>query len=245
MTGPPILHIDDLCAHYGTAQILFGVSFDVPPGSIIALLGRNGAGKTTTLKSVMRIEVRTTGTVEFDGVDTRRMPTYRIARAGIGYVPGDRRILPEMTVRDNLELGRYIAETDRPPADFESVLAYFPMLRPLLSRRGGYLSGGEQQMLTIARCLIGNPRLILLDEPSEGLAPKIVAELIEILAAIHAELATSILITEQNTAMALTIASHVGLIDSGRIVFFGERELLQENAELMHRYLGVQAATAG
>ena len=237
----PLLRVDGLRAHYGTAQILFGISLDVPEGGVAALLGRNGAGKTTTLKSVMRIEARPSGTVEFDGADMTRLPTHRIARAGIGYVPGDRRILADLTVRDNLELGKHIATRERPAALMDDILAFFPALKDILSRRGGHLSGGEQQMLTIARCLIGNPRLMLLDEPSEGLAPRIVQELIKILQTVHAELKTSILMTEQNTKMALAMADRVGLIDSGRLVFWGTRDELSERADLMQRYLGAQA----
>jgi branched-chain amino acid transport system ATP-binding protein len=236
-----LLRIDGLQAHYGSAQILFGLSFDVEEGGIVALLGRNGAGKTTTLKSIMRIEARPTGTIEFAGSDVTRMSTHRIARAGIGYVPGDRRILADMTVRENLELGRHIASRERPAASIDDVLEFFPVLQDLLSRRGGHLSGGEQQMLTIARCLIGNPRLMLLDEPSEGLAPRIVADLIEILRTVHVELKTSILMTEQNTAMALSMAERIGLIDSGRLVFWGSRDELAERSDLMHRYLGAHA----
>lgn len=138
MSDLVILHLDKVCAYYGSAQVLFGVSLDVPAGAIIALLGRNGAGKTTTLKSVMRMEVQSTGTIEFDGEDIRGLSTYRIARAGVGYVPGDRRILPEMSVRENLELGRYTANSERPSPELDSVLEYFPMLRPLLSRQGGH-----------------------------------------------------------------------------------------------------------
>jgi branched-chain amino acid transport system ATP-binding protein len=237
----PLLRIDGLQAHYGSAQILFGLSLDVEEGGVVALLGRNGAGKTTTLKSIMRIEARRTGTIEFGGRDMTRLPTHRIARAGIGYVPGDRRILADMTVRENLELGRHIASRERMARRIDDVLEFFPALEDLLSRRGGHLSGGEQQMLTIARCLIGNPRLMLLDEPSEGLAPKIVQELIEILRTVHEELKTSILMTEQNTAMALAMADRIGLIDSGRLVFWGTRDELAERSDLMHRYLGAVA----
>jgi branched-chain amino acid transport system ATP-binding protein len=236
----PLLRIDNLTAHYGTAQILFGLSLDVPEGGIVALLGRNGAGKTTTLKSIMRIEARPSGTVEFDGRDLSRLRTDQIARAGVGYVPGDRRILADMTVRENLELGRYIASPDRPAASLDRILSFFPLLGGILSRRGGYLSGGEQQMLTIARCLIGSPRLMLLDEPSEGLAPKIVQDLAAILRRVHQELRTSILLTEQNTALALSMADQVGLIDTGRLVFWGPREQLAARPDLMEEYLGVR-----
>ena len=234
-----LLRIQGLEAHYGTAQILFGLNLEVPRGGVVALLGRNGAGKTTTLKSIMRIETRASGRVEFEGGDLSRLPTHRIARLGIGYVPGDRRILADMTVRENLELGRYIAAGDRRPADLDHILSFFPALGRILARRGGYLSGGEQQMLTIARCLIGNPRLMLLDEPSEGLAPKVVQELTRILHRVHEELGTSILITEQNTALALSMADQVGMIDSGRLVFWGTRHELAQRTDLMDQYLGV------
>lgn len=239
----PLLRIENLTAHYGTAQILFGLSFEVPQGGVVALLGRNGAGKTTTLKSIMRIETQPAGTIEFDGHDLTRLPTHRIARAGIGYVPGDRRILADMTVRENLDLGRYIASADRPAASLDQILSFFPVLAAILDRRGGYLSGGEQQMLTIARCLIGSPRLMLLDEPSEGLAPKIVMDLTAILRRVHDELQTSILITEQNTALALSMADQVGMIDSGRLVFWGTREELASRTDLMDEYLGVRPRT--
>jgi branched-chain amino acid transport system ATP-binding protein len=240
-----LLRVGDLRAYYGTAQILFGLSFEVAEGGIVALLGRNGAGKSTTLKSIMRIEARVVGRVEFEGRDLAGLRTHQIARLGIGYVPGERRIIADMSVRENLELGRYVADRDRPPAGLDQILSFFPALAPLLSRQGGHLSGGEQQMLTIARCLVGNPRLILLDEPSEGLAPKIVKELTEILRQIHRDLGTSILITEQNTALALALADQVGLIDSGKVVFWGSRDALAERADLMREYLGAQSQSKG
>jgi branched-chain amino acid transport system ATP-binding protein len=240
----PILKLQDLTAHYGTAQILFGISLEVPDGGIVALLGRNGAGKSTTLKSIMRIEARPGGKVVFDGQDLSRLRTDQIARAGVGYVPGDRRILPDMTVRENLELGRYIAGPGSPAVAIDEILSFFPVLGRILDRKGGFLSGGEQQMLTIARCLIGNPRLMLLDEPSEGLAPKIVQELTAILRRVHEELKTTILITEQNTALALLIADQVGLIDTGRLVFRGTRHELARRTDLMDEYLGVRPRSA-
>jgi branched-chain amino acid transport system ATP-binding protein len=239
----PLLRLENVTAHYGTAQILFGISLQVEQGGIVALLGRNGAGKTTTLKSIMGIDTHAAGIIEFEGRDLRRLSTYQVARLGVGYVPGDRRILPDMTVRENLELGRYIASHERPPAEVDRILSFFPVLGRILSRRGGYLSGGEQQMLTIARCLIGNPRLMLLDEPSEGLAPKIVQELTAILRRVHDELGTSILITEQNTALALSMADRVGMIDSGHLVFWGTRDDLARRTDLMDEYLGVRPRT--
>ena len=236
-----LLRLQNVTAHYGSAQILFGLSLEVPTGGIVALLGRNGAGKTTALKSIMHIETRSTGTIEFAGRDLARLRTDQIARSGVGYVPGDRRILADMTVRENLELGRYIASSERPSAKLDDILDFFPVLGRILSRKGGYLSGGEQQMLSIARCLIGNPRLMLLDEPSEGLAPKIVQELTAILRRVHDQLQTSILLTEQNTALAMSMAHQIGLIDSGKLVFWGTRDDLVSRGDLMEEYLGVRA----
>ncbi len=233
-----LLEIADLDAFYGTAQALFGASLEVGDGAVVALLGRNGAGKTTTMRAVMRLQVRTTGTLRFAGQDLGHSATTTVARAGIAYVPEDRRIFARMTVRENLELGRRFAR-GRAPLELAAVLRTFPDLEPLLERRGGVLSGGEQQMLAIARALIGNPRLMLLDEPSEGLAPIVVSRLAEALREIHRTHGLSVLLAEQNTPFILAVADRVVLIDSGRVVWQGTPGDLDAAPEMMRRVLGV------
>lgn len=239
-----LLHLAAVDAFYGSAQALLHVVLEVPAGGIVALLGRNGAGKSTTFRSIMRLGVRTRGTIEFDGRDLTRLSTSDIARLGIGYVPEDRRIYSGMTVLENLELGRGLARRDRPDLGIDAVLGVFPLLRPLLARRGGVLSGGEQQLLAVARSLVGNPRLMLLDEPSEGLAPKTVAELRDVIRMVHDRFGCTILLAEQNTRFALSLAHHVVLIDNGRIVFSGAATDLRERPDLMELHLGVRGRSA-
>lgn len=237
-----MLRLEGVDARYGLGQALFGVSLDVPTGTIVALLGRNGAGKSTTFRSVMRIDVRTCGVIAYDGHDLTRLDTAAVARLGIGYVPEDRRIFGRMTVRENLLLGRHLATGERPPLSLDDTLATFPSLEPLLERRGGVLSGGEQQLLTVARSLVGNPRLMLLDEPSEGLAPLILRQVREAIRSAHQQLGITVLVAEQNATFALSLASSVALIDTGRIVFAGPTQELRAQPELMSRYLGVESA---
>lgn len=244
MSAGGTLALDRLDAWYGTARALFDVSLEVPDGTIVALLGRNGAGKSTTIKSVMRLGARTRGGIRYGGHDLTRMGTAAIARLGVGYVPEDRRIFQAMTVRENLQLGRGIAAPDRPPLDLEAVLAAFPPLRNLLDRRGGVLSGGEQQLLAVARTLVGNPRLMLLDEPSEGLAPVVLIELRDAIRMVHERFGVTVLLAEQNAAFALTLAETVVLIDSGLIVHQGPAGELRAQHDLMSRYLGVGAGPA-
>lgn len=241
MSAPGTLSLDQLDAWYGTARALFGVSLEVPDGAIVALLGRNGAGKSTTLKSVMRLETRTRGAVRYGGHDLTQMSTTAIARLGVGYVPEDRRVFQAMTVRENLQLGRGIAGPERPALELDSVLTAFPPLRPLLDRPGGVLSGGEQQLLAVARALMGNPRLMLLDEPSEGLAPIVLLQLRDAIRMVHERFGVAVLLAEQNTAFALTLADVVLLIDSGRIVHEGPVAELKTRHDLLSRYLGVGA----
>lgn len=244
MSGDRALVLDHLDAWYGSARALFEVSLEVPDGSIVALLGRNGAGKSTTVKSVMRLGTRTRGAIRYGPRDLTRMSTAAIARLGVGYVPEDRRIFQAMTVRENLLLGRGIASADRPPLELEAVLEAFPPLRYLLDRRGGVLSGGEQQLLAVARTLIGNPRLMLLDEPSEGLAPVILIGLRDAIRMVHERFAVTVLLAEQNATFALTLAQSVVLIDSGHVVHQGPADELRSRHDLMSRYLGVGAGPA-
>ena len=234
-----LLRLTRVDAYYGTAQALFGVSLDVPEGSVVALLGRNGAGKTTTLRSIMRLGVSTRGALAFDGADLTRMSTSDVARLGVGYVPEERRIYAQMTVLENLQLGRGLAHRDRPELGMAVILDTFPLLRPLLARRGGVLSGGEQQLLAIARSLIGNPRLMLLDEPSEGLAPKIVAQLGDAIRTVRDRFACTVLLAEQNTRFALALADHAAIIETGRIVWNGTVEELGAASDVLERSLGI------
>lgn len=237
-----LLRLDGVNARYGTGQSLFGVSLAVPRGEIVALLGRNGAGKSTTLRSIMRIGVRTEGGIWYDGRDLTRLGTTAVARLGIGYVPEDRRIFGRMTVRENLLLGRYLARGEREAISLDTALATFPTLEPLLGRRGGVLSGGEQQLLAVARSLVGNPQLMLLDEPSEGLAPLTLRQVRAAIESAHATYGVTVLLAEQNATFALALASRVVLIDTGRVVFTGATDELREQPALMSRYLGVESA---
>lgn len=234
-----LLRLAEVDAFYGSAQALFHVDLEVPAGGIVVLLGRNGAGKSTTLRSIMRLAVRTRGTLEFDGRDLTRLSTSDVARLGIGYVPEDRRIYAGMTVLENLQLGRGLARRGRPELGVDTVLEAFSLLRPLLARRGGVLSGGEQQLLAVARSLVGNPRLMLLDEPSEGLAPKTVTELREAIRMVHDRFGCTVLLAEQNTRFALALADRVVLVDSGRIVFSDSAKEFSNRPDLMEAHLGV------
>jgi branched-chain amino acid transport system ATP-binding protein len=237
------LRVRDLCAWYGSAQILFGLDFDLPPSTVVAMVGRNGVGKTTTLRSIMGLVPEVTGSIQLasaDGdVELVGRSTVSVARQGIGYVPGDRRIFPDMTVLENLELGTHLAHGDRPAVQVAEMLETFPLLKPLLRRMGGVLSGGEQQLLTIARTMMGRPHILLLDEPSEGLAPVIVSELRVALEQMRAAFDVSILLVEQNLKFTLALASMFVVIENGRIVFSGSRDELTVNHELVKKYLSV------
>src|SRR3984893_1701219 len=181
------LGVENLNSHYGPAHILFDITLEVGEGEVVALLGRNGAGKSTTFRSIVGLVEQRTGRILFEGKDVSGQPTHAIARAGLGYVPEERRIFTDLTVMENLEVGRQPARDSRPAWTEERLFALFPNLGRMRSRTGGRMSGGEQQMLTIARTLMGNPRLLLLDEPSEGLAPVIVEEMAHAILALKHE----------------------------------------------------------
>lgn len=231
------LEVHDIHTSYGLSKVLFGISFAVEPGQIVALIGRNGVGKTTTMRSIMGLTRPRQGSIRWGGVEIRGMATHRIARLGIGYVPEDRRIFPELTVWENLDIAR------RPPANGESwteagVFELFPALGEIQQRLGGVLSGGQQQMLTIARSLMSNPRLLLLDEPSEGLAPQIVEMLRDQVEKLkHSGL--SIVLAEQNLEFVLWLADRVHILEKGEIKFSGSAGELRGNEEVLHRYLTV------
>jgi branched-chain amino acid transport system ATP-binding protein len=236
----PLLSLKDVHAYYGEAHILQGVSLDVGEGEVVTLIGRNGAGKTTTLRSIMAIVPPRGGNITFAGRELRGLPTHAIARAGIAYVPEERRILPNLTVAENLRLGRLGADGARRAGDAvtEEVLGYFPRLRERLSQKGKSLSGGEQQMLAIARGLVASPRLMLVDEPTEGLSPIIVASLTEILREINRR-GTAILLVEQILEVALALSHRLYVMDQGRIQFEGSAEALRADPAIQQRFLGV------
>ncbi len=239
----PLLTVRELHAWYGAAHILHGVSLTVRPGEVVALMGRNGAGKSTTLKALAGLLGRTTGEVRFMGQEVVRWPAHRIARAGLGYVPEERRIFGDLTVLQNLETGR-----QRPRAwpggaplaawSIERLFALFPNLREMPDRLGARMSGGEQQMLTVARTLMGQPYLLLLDEPSEGVAPVIVRQMAQAVRALKAE-GLGIVLSEQNLAFAEAVADRAVVIEQGRIVHEATMAELAGDVQARQRYLGV------
>ena len=231
-----ILEAQSLNTFYGHSHILFDVGLSVAQGVTVCLMGRNGAGKTTTLRSIMGLSLPRSGSVVFNGVDCTRLPSFKRARLGLGFVPEDRRILGPFTVRENLMLGKVPGRKGR--WTMESVLGQFPTLTHLLDRPGGTLSGGEQQLLTIARALMGNPDLLLLDEPTEGLAPVVVSVLRDLVMSLkRAE--TTILLSEQNIRFAMTVSDRVVVIDKGHVVFTGSMEEFKKESAVQKKYLAV------
>jgi branched-chain amino acid transport system ATP-binding protein len=233
-----MLVVKDLHAYYGLAHILQGVSLEARAGEVVALLGRNGAGKSTALKAIMGLVAPAQGEVSFAGTRLDRLPSYRIARLGLGYVPEERRIFTELTVRENLEVGRQPARSGAPAWTEDRLFTLFPNLAQMRERPGGRMSGGEQQMLTIARTLMGNPRCVLLDEPSEGLAPIIVAQMAQSIRALKNE-GLSVLLCEQNLRFCEAIADRAYIIEKGQIRFGGTMAELAANASLREQHLSV------
>ena len=234
----PLLEVWNLTAAYGRAQVLFGLTFGLHAGEVMALVGRNGAGKTTTLKAIMGLVPATAKQVAFKGHSLAGLPTYRIARLGLGYVPEDRRIFTDLTVDENLETGRRAAGLGRSPWTPERLFRLFPNLAEMRDRRGNQMSGGEQQMLAIARTLMGNPDAILLDEPSEGIAPVIVQMMAEAIRAMKAE-GVAVLLSEQNWAFAAGISDRACVIERGEIRFQGAMADLMADEALRAETLGV------
>jgi len=224
MSGQAVVQVEDLDVYYGTSQILFGVGLSVQQGETMALLGRNGAGKSTTMKAIMGLAPARRGKVTL--------------RAGLGFVPEDRQIFPDHTVEDNLVIGQKKGAEGQDEWSIRRVYEVFPLLEPLRYRIAGRLSGGEQQMLAIARTLMGNPALLLLDEPSEGLAPIIVQRIGELLRQLRGTGAT-VLIAEQNMHFCLGLASHATVIDKGQIVYTATIEDLKANDNIRQRYLAL------
>ncbi len=233
------LEVSDLHTAYGLSQILFGVSLTVETGECVALLGRNGVGKTTTLRSIMGLTAPHRGTVRYNGVDITGRPAYQVAKMGLGFVPEERRIFPDLTVRQNLEVARKAAASPHGKAwTVEAVFETFPALAALTGRKGGFLSGGEQQMLTIGRTLMGNPDLLLLDEPSEGLAPLIVRDLGRQIGRLR-EQGLTILLCEQNAKFATKLSDRAYILEKGHVRFSGSIDALHQNEDVRRQYLGV------
>jgi branched-chain amino acid transport system ATP-binding protein len=233
-----MLLVANLHAFYGRAHILHGVSLEARAGEVVALLGRNGAGKSTAMKAIMGLVTPAQGEVSFDGQRVERLPPYRIARLGLGYVPEERRIFTELSVMENLEVGRQGARDKAPTWDTDKLFALFPNLGRMRERPGGSMSGGEQQMLTIARTLMGNPRCVLLDEPSEGLAPIIVEQMGHSIRALKAE-GMCVVLSEQNLHFCQSVADRAYIIEKGQIRFGGTMAELSDNASLREQYLSV------
>jgi branched-chain amino acid transport system ATP-binding protein len=232
-----ILEVNDIHTFYGTSHILFGVSLEVDAGEIVCLLGRNGAGKTTTLRSLMGLSPARSGSIRFRGEQMRKKPPYHIARKGMGFVPDTRLICPDLTVRQNLEVAARVPKKfSGEPWTVDRVYDLFPKLKVLDKNLGGYLSGGEQQMLTLGRTLMGNPELILLDEPVEGLAPLVVREFARRIKALG-EIGQTILFSEQNVSFAISVAERAYVIDRGRIRYHGTMAELSENEEVKQKFL--------
>ncbi len=234
-----ILEIENLDAAYGETKALRQVSLAIEAGGVTALLGANGAGKTTLLRAICNMMVRSSGTIRFLGTSITGRATEEIARLGIAHVPDGRGTFTHLTVEENLRLGAY-RRRDRAgiAADFERAFGYFPRLKERRQQQAGTLSGGEQQMLAIARALMMRPKLLLLDEPSFGLAPLIVQEIFQILGAINEEEKTSILLVEQNASLALELADHAYLLETGQIVMGGEAAVIGGNPSVRRAYLG-------
>lgn len=233
-----ILDVVKINSFYGEAHILHQVQLRVKQGEAVAILGRNGAGKTTLLRSILGLTPARTGKISFQGIDITHLPTNEIANLGIGWVPDDRRIFPTLTVRQNLEIARKKDPDGKVRWDLDRVYRHFPALKDLANQKGETLSGGEQQMLSIARTLMGNPRLILLDEPSEGLAPLMVREMMDIIKELTATNLTTVLV-EQNSMLAMMVCSKVYALDNGQNVYEGTAKELLADTQLKKQLLGI------
>lgn len=234
----PLLEVRALDAGYAEARILFGLDLEVRAGEVVALMGRNGAGKSTTLKAIMGLLARCSGSVRFGGHELVGLAPFRISRLGLGYVPEDRRIFTDLTVLENLEVARRPPRAGTPCWTVERLFGLFPNLAAMPDRPAGQVSGGEQQMLTVARTLMGNPSLLLLDEPSEGVAPLIVEQLALLVAALKKQ-GLAVLLSEQNLAFAELVCDRSYVLEKGKIGFSGTIAELAGNESVRARYLGV------
>ena len=243
MTSKIILEVGNLSAWYGAARILYDLTLEVKRGEVVALMGRNGAGKSTTMKAIMGLMARREGSVRFNGEDISRLEAYRIARLGLGFTPEDRRVFSDLTVIENLDVGRQdprrFADGTRAPAwTPEKLFALFPNLAERRHHLGSQMSGGEQQMLTVARTLMGNPLLVLLDEPSEGVAPVVVEQMANTIVELKAQ-GLSLLLSEQNLHFAALVSDRVYLLEKGHIRWEGGMADLLDNAEVQRSFLTV------
>jgi branched-chain amino acid transport system ATP-binding protein len=239
-----LLKVEHVEAHYGNVRALSGVSFEVPAGSIVTLLGANGAGKTTTVRTIAGLTPASAGRISFGGVRIEKLKADRIVGLGISLVPQGRLLFPELTVEENLELGAYLRrDTAEVRRDIERMVTQFPILGDKRGQDAGTLSGGQQQMLAVARSLMCKPKLLILDEPSLGLAPRIVEEIFEIIRRIRSD-GTAILLVEQNANMALAISDHAVVLESGQVAISGTASDLLRDERVQHAYLG-HAAVAG
>ncbi len=233
-----LLAVSDLHAFYGRAHILHGVSFTMEQGEVVALVGRNGAGKSTTMKAVMGLVPPAKGNLTFDGHAIAGREPFEIARLGLGYVPEERRVFSELTVMENLAVGERPPRADAPRWTVDALFSLFPNLGRMRDRPGGQMSGGEQQMLTIARTLMGNPKLVLLDEPSEGLAPVIIEDMAKAILRLKNE-GLTVLISEQNLHFAALVAKRALVMEKGMVRFDGPMATLMADASIRERYLAV------
>lgn len=233
-----MLSVEGIHSYYGKAHILSDLTFEVRRGEVVALLGRNGAGKSTTMKSVMQLVRPRQGAVSFQGRDLVGEPAFRVAKCGIGYVPEERRIFTDLTVLENLEVGRQPRRKDAPHWTVDQLFEIFPNLAERRTNRGKHMSGGEQQMLTIARTLMGNPALLLLDEPSEGIAPVIVEQMAATILKLKAE-GLTVMISEQNLHFARAVADRAIIIEGGEKKFDGSFAELEAHPEIRDAYLSV------
>ena len=233
-----LLDVEGLHAHYGQAHVLQGVDLRIEPGSVLAMMGRNGAGKSTTLKAIMGLVPPSGGAVRLAGEALSGLGPHEIARRGLGYVPEDRRIFTELTVMENLEVGRRAARPGIPAWTPERLFELFPNLASMRDRPGGRMSGGEQQMLTIARTLMGNPSLVLLDEPSEGLAPVIVEQMARAILSLKQE-GLTVLLCEQNLHFATLVSDRAAIIEKGVVRYEGTMAALQADEAVRAQYLSV------
>lgn len=234
-----MLHIHNLEAFYGSSYIIQNISLKVEERQGVALLGRNGAGKSTTLKSIMNIEPRVKGDIHFNGNPIRGKKPYQLARMGLGYVPEDRRIFADLSVVDNLQIGQYGSKNRVTPYGIDEIIELFPLMEKFKKRKGGQLSGGEQQIVSIARTIMAKPKVVLMDEPTEGLAPIIVQSLAESINKIIKELGIGVLLAEQNIQFSRKLTQYVYLIDQGRVIFEGTWDDFDQQPEMRGKYLAV------